>query len=98
MLGSSAEVKSFPRLADFYHGKNVFLTGATGFVGSVLLEILLRCCPGIKSIYILLRSKKNALPKARKEQIFNKKVWKKEFLCLMLNVISKVIINLPFRI
>ncbi|GIY04062.1 fatty acyl-CoA reductase [Caerostris extrusa] len=29
------------------------------FVGVVLLEILLRCCGGIKSIYILLREKKD---------------------------------------
>ncbi|GBM17075.1 Fatty acyl-CoA reductase 1 [Araneus ventricosus] len=43
----------------------------------VLLETLLRCCPGIKSIYTLLRTKKNVQPEVRKEQIFNKKILEK---------------------
>ena len=32
--------------------------GATGFVGSVVLEQLLRVCPSIKRIYVLIRSKR----------------------------------------
>ncbi|CAL1284234.1 unnamed protein product [Larinioides sclopetarius] len=75
MFESTGEDKYFPRVPDFYDGKNVFLTGATGFVGAVLLETLLRCFPGIKSIYILVRSKKNVQPEIRKEQIFNKKIF-----------------------
>ncbi|CAL1284230.1 unnamed protein product [Larinioides sclopetarius] len=77
MFESPGENQCFPRVVEFYNGKNVFLTGATGFVGAVLLEALLRCCPGIKSIYILLRSKKNVNPDIRKEQIFNKKIFEK---------------------
>ncbi|GIY85448.1 fatty acyl-CoA reductase 1 [Caerostris darwini] len=42
----------------------------------VLLEILLRCCGGIKSIYILLREKKGVSPQARKEEIFKRSVFR----------------------
>ncbi|XP_055928158.1 fatty acyl-CoA reductase 1-like isoform X2 [Argiope bruennichi] len=77
MFGLTAENKYLPKVADFYQNKSIFVTGTTGFVGSVLLEILLRCCPGIKTIYILLRSKKNVEPTARKEEIFSKKIFEK---------------------
>ncbi|GIY78997.1 putative fatty acyl-CoA reductase CG5065 [Caerostris extrusa] len=61
-------------ISKFYEGKSIFITGAAGFVGVVLLEILLRCCGGIKSIYILLREKKGVSPQARKEEIFKRSV------------------------
>ncbi|KAG8184200.1 hypothetical protein JTE90_015563 [Oedothorax gibbosus] len=64
-----------PRIADFYNGKSVFITGAAGFVGMILLEILLRTCPGIRSIYILIREKKGVKPEQRKEQLFQKVIF-----------------------
>ncbi|GBM86897.1 Fatty acyl-CoA reductase 1 [Araneus ventricosus] len=77
MLGSNVVANKLPRVPEFYHGKSVFLTGAAGFIGSLLLETLLRCCPGIKSLYTLLRTKKNVQAEVRKEQIFNKKIFDK---------------------
>ncbi|KAG8196976.1 hypothetical protein JTE90_013127 [Oedothorax gibbosus] len=65
----------YPRVADFYNGKSVFITGAAGFVGMIILEILLRTCPGIKSIYILIREKKGVKPEQRKEQLFQKVIF-----------------------
>jgi alcohol-forming fatty acyl-CoA reductase len=44
---------------NFFDEKNVLISGATGFVGKVLVEKLLRSCASIKSIYILVRTKKN---------------------------------------
>ncbi|XP_066153901.1 putative fatty acyl-CoA reductase CG5065 [Euwallacea fornicatus] len=41
-----------------FAGKNVFITGGSGFMGKVLIDKLLRCCPDLKTIYILLRPKK----------------------------------------
>ena len=35
------------------------VTGGTGFVGQCVVEKLLRCCPEIKKILILLRKKQN---------------------------------------
>ncbi|GBO33848.1 hypothetical protein AVEN_22141-1, partial [Araneus ventricosus] len=43
----------------------------------ILLETLLRCCPGISTIYILLREKRGVQPECRKEQIFKKQIFKK---------------------
>ncbi|KAG5876416.1 hypothetical protein JTB14_032617 [Gonioctena quinquepunctata] len=45
-------------IQEFYKDTNVFITGASGFLGSVLLEKLLRSCPNISTIYILVRDKK----------------------------------------
>jgi fatty acyl-CoA reductase len=42
----------------FYAGKNIAITGVTGFVGKVLLENLLRTCPEIDTIYVFVRAKK----------------------------------------
>lgn len=37
-------------------GKNIFLTGVTGFVGKIVLEKLLRDAPDVKAILVLVRS------------------------------------------
>jgi alcohol-forming fatty acyl-CoA reductase len=47
------------KICEFYSGKNVLVTGATGFCGKVLVEKLLRSCEGIGKIYVLIRKKKN---------------------------------------
>lgn len=42
---------------DFYRNKQIFLTGATGFLGQIIIEKLLRCCE-INKLFILIRNKK----------------------------------------
>uniref|UniRef100_A0A665VNR3 Fatty acyl-CoA reductase n=1 Tax=Echeneis naucrates TaxID=173247 RepID=A0A665VNR3_ECHNA len=44
-------------VAEYYAGKSVLITGATGFMGKVLVEKLLRSCPEVKALYILVRPK-----------------------------------------
>ncbi|CAH0548643.1 unnamed protein product [Brassicogethes aeneus] len=56
-------------MKNFYEGSAVFLTGATGFVGKMMLEKLLRAVDDIK-IYILIRPKKGKDTKQRFEEIF----------------------------
>ncbi|XP_063960794.1 fatty acyl-CoA reductase 1-like isoform X2 [Lytechinus pictus] len=56
-------------VSDFYAGKTLMITGATGFIGKVLLEKLLRCCPDIKKIFLLVRTKKDKGPSARIKEI-----------------------------
>ncbi|XP_048004127.1 putative fatty acyl-CoA reductase CG5065 [Leguminivora glycinivorella] len=45
-------------VAEYYANKTIFITGATGFMGKVLVEKLLRSCPDVKRIYMLMRGKK----------------------------------------
>lgn len=46
------------RIVEFFEGKVIFLTGATGFLGKVLVYKLLTACQGIETIYILIRGKR----------------------------------------
>lgn len=56
-------------VSDFYNGKTVFITGGTGFMGKVLLEKLLRACPGVSKIYLLIRPKKGQDAHERLQQL-----------------------------
>ncbi|XP_013785541.2 putative fatty acyl-CoA reductase CG5065 isoform X2 [Limulus polyphemus] len=62
-------------IAAFYQDRAVLITGATGFMGKVLVEKLLRCCGGIKTIYVLLRSKGGQKPRERLEELLNAKIF-----------------------
>ncbi|XP_076645017.1 fatty acyl-CoA reductase wat-like [Halictus rubicundus] len=57
-------------IAEFYAGTNVLVTGGTGFIGKLLIEKLLRSCPGITKIYTLVRPKKGKSPNERCEENF----------------------------
>lgn len=48
-----------------FDGATVFLTGGTGYIGSLVMEQLLRCCPGIDKIYVLARSRNGLSIQAR---------------------------------
>lgn len=65
--GPVASVQS--SVAEFYNGKTVFITGGTGFMGKVLLEKLLRSCPGVSKIYLLIRPKKGQDAQERLQQL-----------------------------
>lgn len=72
-------------IPEYYEGKNVLLTGATGFLGKVLLEKLLRSCPKVNSVYVLVRQKAGQTPQERVEEVISGKVsggkmiiWRKE--------------------
>lgn len=52
-------------IAAWFKDKSVFITGASGFMGKVLVEKLLYQCPGIKNVYVLLRSKRGRTPDQR---------------------------------
>ena len=52
-------------IIQFFEGKNIFVTGASGFLGKVLLEKLLRSCPDVGNIFVLVRPKKGKEPNER---------------------------------
>ncbi|KAM4572828.1 fatty acyl-CoA reductase 1 isoform 2-T2 [Odontesthes bonariensis] len=64
-------------IPEYYAGKNVLISGATGFMGKVLLEKLLRSCPEVRAIYVMVRSKAGQSPKARIADMINSKLFER---------------------
>ncbi|XP_022171256.1 fatty acyl-CoA reductase 1-like [Myzus persicae] len=58
-------------IQDFFRGRNVLVTGATGFMGKVLIEKLVRSCPGIGKICLLVRHKKGKDKASRINEILD---------------------------
>ena len=52
-----------------FTGKNVLITGGTGYLGRVLIHKLLSHCPDIGSLYLLMREKKGATQQERLEDL-----------------------------
>jgi fatty acyl-CoA reductase len=58
-------------LIQFFEGQNMFVTGATGFLGKVLLEKLIRMCPDVGNIFVLVRPRKGMEPSERVQSIIS---------------------------
>lgn len=54
----------------FYAGKSIFMTGATGFMGQAYVEKILRDCPELKRLYVLIRGRKGESPRERTKKFF----------------------------
>ncbi|XP_011057889.1 PREDICTED: fatty acyl-CoA reductase 1-like [Acromyrmex echinatior] len=61
-------VDSSKTIPAFYAGQSIFLTGARGFLGKMLIEKILRSCPDVREIFLLIRSKKELTVKERLEK------------------------------
>ncbi|XP_026332442.1 fatty acyl-CoA reductase 1-like [Hyposmocoma kahamanoa] len=64
-------------VAEFYANKTIFLTGATGFLGKVLVEKFLRSCPDVEKIYMLMRPKRGQSTKERLEEFLSCKIYER---------------------
>lgn len=60
-----------PSIPEWYSGKSILITGATGFMGKVLVEKLLRDCPNVEQLYLLIRKKKGVEPVQRRDEYIN---------------------------
>lgn len=68
MFVAEKQAEMMDNLESFFRGKSIFITGATGFVGKILIEKLLRSFPNLDAIYLLIRNKgdKNAARRLQK--------------------------------
>lgn len=57
------------RIPNFFRHRSIFITGSSGLVGKVLVEKILRACPEVGNIYVLLRGKKGLDVENRISQI-----------------------------
>ena len=66
-----AEAKELLSISDFYAEKTIFITGATGFLGKIVTEKLLRDCPLVKKLFLLTRSRRGVNPQQRIDNILD---------------------------
>ncbi|XP_076754545.1 putative fatty acyl-CoA reductase CG5065 [Xylocopa sonorina] len=57
--------QEIPSVSEWFHGRNVFVTGGTGFMGKVLIYKLLLSCHNLGNIFVLIRKKKGMDPHTR---------------------------------
>ncbi|KAI4502228.1 hypothetical protein M0802_002910 [Mischocyttarus mexicanus] len=67
----------YTSVKDFYRDRSIFITGGTGFMGKVLVEKLLRSCPGIKNIYLLMRPKNGQDVQQRLQELLDVPLFEK---------------------
>ncbi|XP_043603762.1 putative fatty acyl-CoA reductase CG5065 [Bombus pyrosoma] len=73
--GTNEGLNKTNSLEEFYAGSGILVTGATGFVGVGLLEKLMRVCPRVAAIFILIRPKSNETIEQRFEKIIDDPIY-----------------------
>ncbi|XP_046464442.1 putative fatty acyl-CoA reductase CG5065 [Daphnia pulex] len=64
-------------IVEFYENRSVFITGATGFMGKVLVEKILRSCPGVERLYLLMRPSKGQSVDYRLREFIQNEIFSK---------------------
>lgn len=65
-------IESTLSIPSFYSGRSILITGATGYLGKVLVEKLLRSCPDTEEIFLLMRPKTNMCIEEKLQQMLKK--------------------------
>lgn len=73
----TTDFDAVPTIPEFYAGREIFITGGSGFMGKALIEKLLYSCSDVGNIYVLLRKKKgkgieDRLEALKKESVFDR--------------------------
>jgi fatty acyl-CoA reductase len=66
--------KATTPIQEFYRDKCVLITGGSGFMGKILLEKLLRSCPNVGTVYLLMRPKRGEGTAQRVEKLMQEPV------------------------
>lgn len=74
------------RISQLFKDRTLLITGGSGFIGKTLIEKLIRSCPELKTIYLLVRTKKGKNPTDRLDDIFSNPV---SSLNVLLQLITK---------
>jgi len=69
--GARAGAPGSLRVRDAYAGANVLLTGGSGYVGGVTLAALLRECPRVRRVYVLLRPRRGLDARVRLARVLS---------------------------
>ncbi|GLG99513.1 Fatty acyl-CoA reductase wat [Gryllus bimaculatus] len=72
MVAPPGDAQRRSPICQFYSGATVLLTGGTGFMGKVLLQKLLRSCPDLEFIHLIIRTKKGKDPESRLDELFDR--------------------------
>ncbi|XP_043264058.1 fatty acyl-CoA reductase wat-like [Colletes gigas] len=71
MSESSNLEKQQSEIAKFFAYTNILVTGGTGFLGKLLIEKILRSCPDVATVYMIVRPKKGKNSQERFKENFN---------------------------
>src|SRR5207253_2780736 len=63
-------------IQEFFAGKTVLVTGATGFLGKAVVEKMLRSLPDVRQLYLLIRPKERGSRPVPADQRFREEVLK----------------------
>ena len=72
--GDQLPRSEWPTITEFYSGHDIFITGATGFMGKCLVEKVLRSLPTAGRVFVMVRPKKEKSVKERMEELTNLEV------------------------
>ncbi|XP_063221090.1 fatty acyl-CoA reductase wat-like isoform X2 [Bacillus rossius redtenbacheri] len=62
---------------DFYRDCGVLVTGGTRFLGKLVIEKILRCCPAVRTVYVLIRPKKGVSAEDRRKALMDNEVFER---------------------
>ncbi|KAF3338229.1 fatty acyl-CoA reductase 1-like protein [Carex littledalei] len=65
------------KIAGYFKGKSILITGSTGFLGKIFMEKILRVEPQVKKIYLLVRAQDSDSAKQRvQSEVIGKELFK----------------------